>query len=453
MEFINHTPFPAIAYAGVDQHAQLFYIVALRQTLSFATGAPTYADVQAPLCESDLPLDETSPRAGLRQESDLYPYKPRCDVLVDATAYAPGGQALAHFDVRLTVTRPGVPAVTLVDKALRISGPHAFTRRGFAGNALRQLLRAASTGLCSPTPWTLGAAQAIDTLPLRPCYAYGGEYRINAGDDAAQRVPVKQRLGEKALATHPDAGAAPAGLPVLHAVCDANPAGTGLPDAAYFQATGTRSIAAPQIEDAAALFDARTFCQALKHGVSAPFTTPACEPAGFGPRPKSHPARRALIGTIDQAFIGGGAALPPDFDFAFWNAAPPDQQTDYLLGDETLQLINLCAADTPGATVDAQGNMRLRLALPAHECFLLCRQRDGTLFRHALVIDTVLVEPERRTLTLVWRAALPQTLALRACEARMWTHARRDDTQRDAAVFAGSLDAIDEARSALEDTP
>jgi hypothetical protein len=453
MEFINHTPFPAIAYAGVDQHAQLFHLVALRQTLSFAAGAPAYADVQAPLCESDLPLDETSPRAGLRQESDLCPYKPRCDVLVDATAYAPGGQPLPHFDVHLTVTRPGTPDQILIDKALRISGPRTFTRRGFAGNALRQLLRAASAGLCSPTPWTLGAARPILTLPLRPCHAYGGEYRIDAGDAAARRVPLKLRLGDEALANHPDARAAPAGLPVLHAVCDANPAGTGLPDAACFHATGRRSIAAPQIEDAAALFNARTFCQALKHGVSAPFTTPACEPAGFGPRPKSHPARRAFIGTIDQVFIDGGAALPPDFDFAFWNAAPPDQQTDYWQGDEIIELVNLCSADTPGANIDAQGNTRLRLALPAHECFLLCRHRDGTLFRHALVIDTVLVEPEWRTLTLVWRAALPRTLALRACEARMWTHTQRDRAQPDAAAFAGSLDAIHEARSALEEAP
>ena len=453
MEFINHTPFPAIAYAGVDQHAQLFHLVALRQTLSFATGAPTYADVQAPLCESDLPLDETSPRAGLRQESDLCPYKPRCDVLVDATAYAPGGQALAQFDIRLTVTRPGAPAVTLVDKALRISGARTFTRRSLTGRVWRQLLRAASAGLYSATPWTLGAAQAIGTLPLRPCHAYGGEYRINAGDAAAKRVPLKLRLGENALANHPDAGAAPAGLPVFHAVCAANPAGTGLPDAAYFHATGTRRIAAPQIEHAAALWDARAFCQALKHDLPAPLSTPACEPAGFGPRPKSHPARRALAGTIDRAFIDSGAALPPDFDFAFWNAAPPDQQTDFWQGDEIIKLLNLCSAATPGASVDARGHTHLRLALPAHECFLLCRQRDGTLFRHALVIDTVLVEPERRTLALIWRAALPQTLALRACEARLWTHEERDRAQRDATAFTSSPDAIEEARSALEEAP
>lgn len=148
-----------------------------------------------------------------------------------------------------------------------------------------------------------------------------------------------------------------------------------------------------------------------------------------------------------------GAALPPDFDFAFWNAAPPDQQTDFWQGDETIELLNLCSTATPGASVDARGHTHLRLALPAHECFLLCRQRDGTLFRHALVIDTVLVEPERRTLALIWRAALPQTLALRACEARLWTHEERDRAQRDATAFTSSPDAIEEARSALEEAP
>ena len=49
-------------------------------------------------------------------------------------------------------------------------------------------------------------------------------------------------------------------------------------------------------------------------------------------RPKAHPERRKLVGTIDGAFINGEAWLPADFDFNIWNAAPPDQQTEFLEG-------------------------------------------------------------------------------------------------------------------------
>lgn len=427
MDFVNHTPFPALAYAGIDQHEQIFHIVALRQSLAFASGTLAYADVQTPLCDSDLPLDPDRPRDGLRQESDLCPYKPRCDVIANTTAYAPAGGPCALFTAGLAVTRPprpDAPPATLIDKTLTIRGPRAFTRRGPAGLFLRQVLRAATFGILTPPAWTLGAPQAITMLPLRPCHAYGGEYRIDTGD---------------------------ATRPMPHVACAANPAGTGLADAAAFKAGAMRSVAAPQIEHPGAALDADLFCLALKRGTAgAAVTRPAAfEPAGFGPRAKAHPDRGPLVGTIDQAFVDGGAALPADFDFAFWNAAPPDQQTDFLQGDETFELVNLCAPDAPGARSDAQGNTSLRLTLPGHECFLLCRQRDGVLYRHPMALDTVLIEPEHRSVTLVWRAVLPVAPALRACEARMWTHAERDRAAPETVAFAAMAVAADVADAVI----
>src|ERR1700761_5088749 len=107
MNFVNHTPFPAMAFEGVDQERQSFHVVVLRQTLSFAEGELTYADVQAPLCEADAHLTEG---AGWRQESDLCHFKPSCDVIANATAYPPQRKARTHFVVRLTVRRPDTPA-------------------------------------------------------------------------------------------------------------------------------------------------------------------------------------------------------------------------------------------------------------------------------------------------------------------------------------------------------
>ncbi|MET3120406.1 hypothetical protein AAKU64_004658, partial [Undibacterium sp. GrIS 1.8] len=85
MEFRNHTPFPAQAFEGLDQHEQVFHVIGLRQTLSFASGTLEYADEQAPLCEVDAFFGEMN-QSSVRQESDFCQYKPKCDVIVNATA-------------------------------------------------------------------------------------------------------------------------------------------------------------------------------------------------------------------------------------------------------------------------------------------------------------------------------------------------------------------------------
>ena len=194
------------------------------------------------------------------------------------------------------------------------------------------------------------------------------------------------------------------------------PAAAFLPDW-YLKASGTTRLAAPQIEHpkrpiTLALFD-RARAGDLDPQRAAELV------AGLGPRPKSHPERAALVGTIDQAFIGGPAALPADFDFAVWNAAWPDQQVDELVGDETLELTNLCAADSLGAARDDEGNAVLSLTLPGHLPFVLVRLEDGAIGELAARLDTVMLEVEERRICLVWRATLAKQPAVRVLEARM----------------------------------
>lgn len=129
-------------------------------------------------------------------------------------------------------------------------------------------------------------------------------------------------------------------------------------------------------------------------------------------RPKHHPDRAALAGTIDDAFIDGDAWLPADFDFAFWNAAWPDQQVDRLHGDEVIELTNLCAPDVPALSRDAQGNGVLRLTLPAFQPYLLLRFEVGQLAPVPLAIDTLIVEPDGTRLIAVFRALIAKTPAV-----------------------------------------
>lgn len=451
MDFVNHTPFPAQAFEGLDPDGQAFHVVVLRQTLSFASGVLEYADVQSPLCESDEYFGDANV-SSVRQESDLCHYKPRCDVIVNAIAHAPQDRPRRGFEVRLRVRARGAsPGQTLIDKTLTVNGERYFMKRRWPIRVVLGLIRCCSLGLLRPNPWKLGGANVVKTLPLRHEYAYGGECRINAGDPAAKKVRPKQRLSPEQISVHPDQHAEPPLLPVLHAVFPQNPVGKGFAQLDYLKVTNGKRFATPQIEWPDAPISAAILWRALK-GKNDRRAHRALQPAGFGCRSKVNPDRCALCGTVDQAFVDGDGVLPKDFDFAYWNAAPPDQQCAFLGAEETIELVNLCAPDTPGAIVDANKNTFLCLTLPPHECFALCRQHDGQIASEALTIDTVIVEPENRTLTLVWRALLPKDSGapLRACEARMRTHDERARMQSatDAVCKTGDRDRLAEPLAA-----
>jgi len=431
MEFRNLTPFPAQNFEGIDQHNQAFHVIVLRQTFSFASGKLTYADEQAPLCEVDEFFGKMN-QSSVRQESDLCHYKPRCDVIANATAYAPSDR-LTSFNVSLRVFRIGPPRpipappqglnhrmsapkaeidkwrrtveqikaepppeLNLIDKTLTVCGERRFFKEG----------------MILPS-WALTSPKILKSLPLRYEYAFGGQCKIDATDtEAAKRLPAAHWMTAEQRAQHPETD----NLPIAHTVHEPNIVGRGYAQTWHLDAAKCISVDAPQITYPNAPIDSNIFMQAAKGKLS---EAPALSPAGFGIRAKVHPERRALLGTVDEKFIKSDAWLPSDFDFAIWNAAPLDQQTEHLRGSEGIELTNLCKADSPGAKRDAKGNTILRLVLPDVPCTLLMRMRNGTMFFHPMYIDTVIVEPEQQTLSVVWRVVFGKDPGIRAVDARL----------------------------------
>lgn len=377
MEFTNYTPFPALAFQGIDQGEQKFHVLVLRQTLSFANGPLAYVDEQAPLCAEDEFFGEAN-TSSVRQESDLCHYKPKCDVLVNATAVAPGAQPVPRFAVRLKVSDPQGQRV--LEKTLTVTGARAWEK--------------------SPTGWKLNAPEPLSSLPLRYEYAYGGQCRVNADDPHSAHVPKAFRLTPEQQAQHPEQ----ANPPLAHTVCESNLLGQGYSEPWYRDALKLTRIAAPQIE---ALDDPI-------REIDKPYA-----PQGLGVRHKGNPARRKLGGTIDAAFIESDRWLPEDFDFAVWNAAPEDQQCDFLQGDETLELINLCPPNTPGALRDTAGNTILRLALPGDLPFVLVNYPDGRVGELSAHLDTLIIDTERKEVSCVWRATVGCEPEIAALEFRM----------------------------------
>jgi hypothetical protein len=472
MEFRNLTPFPALAFEGVDQYDEKFHVIVLRQTLDFSSGKLEYADVQSPLCEIDTFFGEMN-NSSVKQESDLCHYKPRCDVLLNGSAHAPDALAVKRLRVRLRVMAADTPASlperplglnpfqepsverieewrqaterarstinrgrTLLDKTLWVMGERKFVSYSLPARVLLRMIGWGTLGMFKPNPWRLTGAIRFLSLPIRYEYAFGGQCRINSKDKAAKRVPKKYRLTQAQQAANQGVHVLGAVQTVAHQVWERNIVGRGFAPDWYVRACRIRHLLAPRIELDTAPLRRQHFWRALRGKFANSNAIPAAlEPAGFGVRAKSHPARRSLLGTVDDEFIEGNAWLPADFNFAVWNAAPFDQQIAHLVNDETVELTNLCASNAPGAKPDDDGNTKLCLHLLRHECFALLRMGTGELLRHRLKIDTLLIEPDEQKLTLVWRARIPKNLdtPIRVCEARMQTHSDRDDLEKELA--------------------
>ncbi len=429
MEFSNYMPFPALAFESFAPDGASFHTVVLRQTFELRHGSLVLAQQQKPLATSDRFHGEPN-LSSVAEESDLAPYKPFCDVLVNGTAYAPQGRPVPRFvaGVRI-VSAPvqpdddaGVPTTkVLLDRRLSIMGPRYFVRRSMFGRSMNRLAKVASLGIVRPIDWRLTPPEPIAALPVRYEYAWGGQCRIDAQDPASKRVPKAFRLDDKRQAVHPDQD----NLPVAHTVCEDNPIGLGFAERWFLAATKQQKIAAPQIEASSEPISIQAWLAAANGR-----THPSLRSAGFGIVAKAWRSRRELAGTYDDAWLAERhPGLPDDFQFQYWNGAHPLMQVPHLKGNETILLTNLVPAGTPGSTIDERGNTILRIALPGH-LPMGWVYTDQTLKFAPLLLDTLSVDVSdaaKPMLTLVWRGTLMKSIRARRFEARF---VERTDIER-----------------------
>jgi len=120
-------------------------------------------------------------------------------------------------------------------------------------------------------------------------------------------------------------------------------------------------------------------------------------PAGFGPQDRTWKQRRAKMGSYDKKWIKERwPALPADFDWSYFNAAPEDQQIEgFLRGDESITLTNL----HPQHPI-------LSCKLPALRVRTIVRLRhEGKLELHEVPmhLDTLHVDADAGLIRLLWR--------------------------------------------------
>lgn len=120
------------------------------------------------------------------------------------------------------------------------------------------------------------------------------------------------------------------------------------------------------------------------------------QPMAFGPIGRNWEPRYRFGGTYDDEWLEKQFPfLPKDFDNRYFQCAPNDQQMPYPIGGEEVILINL----TP--------NGRVQFRLPTIEVPVVFFRKKGEKHETQAVIDTIVLEPDKSTFSMTWRASLP----------------------------------------------
>ncbi|MFO0759336.1 MAG: DUF2169 domain-containing protein [Byssovorax sp.] len=277
--------------------------VIAKATLHLTAGTASLADEPDEILDAEDHWDD-DPKRSLRAPSDLWPIKPRPEVILVGTAWAPRRVPVHRLLVRLVAGE--------LDKAIEVFGPRLWTVSG-------KLLEGA--------PWT--------QMPLRYERAAGGPDTWN---------PVGMRLD---------------GSPDLYGqkhLPNLQPEGVELRDRGQF-----------------------------------------LPPVGFGPIASSWPLRRERLGRrADRgALFWLEEPLGDDFDRAFFQDAPLDQQVGALRDDERIELHHLHPAH-PRLVTRLPG-LRPRAAVEV----------GGKSTELSLGADTLWIDTDRQIATLTFRAHLP----------------------------------------------
>jgi hypothetical protein len=443
LRFRNDTHFDALHFDTLDQHDAGFHVIVAKTGYTFgkcdSNGFATLVPLDPPaaLHHEDRYYDDSVDRS-VRVESDLAPYKPRCDVVVIGDAHAPAAlaaPAAASFTVALRVQYPDqpepvpepphplnpfqpvssaaqqrwraeveqaagrvIPGRRVIDKVLHVTGPRELRRRTKALGLLRPAAAMLSLGAIEQSPWALTQSAPAVRVPIRYEYAQGGQVIVDGDSPVAGRVPQRWRLDAGQMTQYSHLAIAPA----AHDACQLNPVGKGFAPAWYLDAADPARLPAPQIEYPGAPFSAGLFWAGSRGKTD-------LAPAGFGVVGRAWLPRRELIGTLDSQASWADEdvpRLPQDFDFGYWNGAPADQQCEHLNGEERFTLVNISAAESESARLDRDGNSVLRFSLPAQSLFVLAADNDDAVAALPLAVDTVVIDTLSGTVELTWRSCL-----------------------------------------------
>ena len=408
LEVVNLTSLAHMTFAAIDADEQMAEVVVAKGSYTLDTHStgttdtslvPTLFNEGTSLFVSDEYFGALN-KSSVRTESDLAPYKPRCDLIVIGSAHSPTGKPVKEVKVGVTIERAGK---TVHSHSLCVYGERNLARRDALDRSAAKIVWLATVGLVKAPDWYLTEPQPFLVCPLRYELAYGGEMRVTAADEFAQRIDAINLLGEEAREKHPDGAEAP----IAHEVCLWNPVGRGFVKVWHAKATRNIRYPAPRIEAVAAPFTQETFDELIR-GQFGCGDVPALEPQGFGVITKAWRPRLKLAGTYDEAWLESRwPNPPPDYDMAYWNGTHRAMQCPHLSGDEIVTLTNLLAYGAPGNRLADPATTVASFRVPAVDLALRLELDSERTLYGRMPIDTLTVDLEKMVLHVVWRIRVP----------------------------------------------
>ena len=144
----NRTPLVIMAFPTEDLDGDPCLVVVAKGTFDVVKGEPIrWSASPSPIRTTAVPWDPSVP-SSVRYEDDLAPFKVGTDIIVNATAYAPGGQRMPSW-------RAGV-CVGGLKKFLTVTGPRAWVHAPLLG-------------------WSLTPIVPVRHVPVRYELAFGGD--------------------------------------------------------------------------------------------------------------------------------------------------------------------------------------------------------------------------------------------------------------------------------------
>lgn len=443
MNLTNHTNSPALNFEGIDGEDNRFETIVCRQTYTWDdTGFLTLSEEQDPLCFADEPIDPNDNMKGTLQESDLCAYKPKCDIIVLGHAYAPYYQPTQAFLAKIQVQKPDfyqfetpIPApdnpdieeplllrqkqidYRLANNQFRYQKGQIILEKtlGFQGE---QTLQRTITG-----DYQLSQIKPVIKIGLGIDNSYGGYSYIEKHHPNAYLLKESQRLPKSMQQTLKFASTKD--TIIYYQQHSHNPFGKGYTDKTSLNINQSQQIACPQIINPAYPIDKTALHRGINNQLNEDEQNKLV--VGFGIRPKVHPRRNKLLGNITPEFIQSNELLPDGFDFAIWNSAFPDQQCDYLKGNEWITLVNLFPPTIKPSKVDNDGNHILTLYLPEHQVIVYVTWEDEEQPSEIpLQIDTVVIQPDKAKVNIVWRITLDSSRKPEEANLLLITKPQRD---------------------------
>lgn len=405
MEFENLTPFSVLNYSGYDTNDQEYEVVTLcaeykliesKDDVSAVNGFKqvqtvytTEVNDEEPisLCMADEFYEEPN-TSSILQESDIVPYKPKCDVLIQGHAYS--NEPCTGFKASVALYRLEDESsedslTSVLNKELWVTGSRQWKRSGDAQPILTHNFL---------DKYQLTNTELTQKVPLRYEYAFGGQFFLEN--------PKKTDENEEQD---------------YNEACYRNPIGKGWFEQNYFAKLKEfkhelpEFFAVPQIMPANDLYDTPIITEQQGEVTAQKMAEIeyGTQPAGFSATHRSWAPRLALAGTYDDDWLENRHPnYPKDFDFAYWNSAPEDQQIDFpdLTKPHTLVVNNL-----------TEGGGKQVILLPRHRAFVLATMNYEYQVQ-PMNLDTLVFYTDKMTLKMVWRLFIPKHETLFAMEAR-----------------------------------